>query len=188
MYIFIYTRSLTTQIRLFYKHQNIYHYLSSVSSITYLTCLSLISAFDHWRTQVSSRKLIQVLITSASTLHELIDFESSSSCESRSSQNFRQQDAESNTIQEHWFNNSQPWKIEPQTFIFRCSTIWLFASSNWSLSSLTFHSRAWAAAKVVLTYTSEARFQLFINQVKGFTDPPTIPHRLLKWGVILTRK
>jgi len=140
--------------------KNIYHYSNSV---TYLTCLSLFSAFVRWRTQVSSRKLIQVLITSASTLHELMDFENSSSYWSKSNQNFRQLDAENHPIQEYLFKETWNGKIEPRTFIFRCSTIWLFASSNWSLSSLTFHSRAWAAAKEVLTYTSDGRFQLFIN-------------------------
>lgn len=52
-----------------------------MSSSTYLTCFSFISAYEHWRTQVSSRKLVHVLRTSDSALHDVTDFNSSSSCQ-----------------------------------------------------------------------------------------------------------
>ena len=42
-------------------------------------------------------------------------------------------------------------KLGIQTFVFKCPTIWLLASSNWSLSSLALWRRAWTAAKEILT-------------------------------------
>lgn len=44
-----------------------------------MTCFSLVSANERWRTQVSSKKLVQVFRTSASTLPEEMDRKSSSS-------------------------------------------------------------------------------------------------------------
>lgn len=48
-----------------------------------------------------------------------------------------------------------------QTFVFKCATIWLLASSNWSLSSLALWRRAWAAANEILTYTIWTSLKLF---------------------------
>lgn len=41
---------------------------------------------------------------------------------------------------------------ETRTFVLKCATIWLLASSNWDLSSLILWRRALAAAKDILTY------------------------------------
>ena len=67
-------------------------------SYTYFICFSLISAFEHWRTQVSSRKLIQVFRTSPSILHELIEFESSCSCQQATKKYFRKQNGKSKPV------------------------------------------------------------------------------------------
>lgn len=53
------------------------------SKWTYLTCFSFCSIYVVCSAQVSSRKFIHLLTTSASTLHEEIDLESSSSCRPR---------------------------------------------------------------------------------------------------------
>lgn len=53
----------------------------AVNQVTYLTSLSLLSVNEDWRVQVSSKKLIHVLRIFASTLHEPMDFVSSSSYE-----------------------------------------------------------------------------------------------------------